>query len=72
METIIKHPSCPLSSYTQTELYQKMYAILCAAASDAMDALLSKPETLYARWILERALHTAEELYLCYAEQKEM
>lgn len=72
MGIILNHPSRPLPSYTQAELYQKMYALLCAAASDAMDALPSKPETLYARRILEKALHTAEELYLCHAEQKDV
>lgn len=46
------------------QLYQKMYAILCGAASDAID-LLSTPEgVLSAKLRLEQALQDAEELYI--------
>ncbi len=46
------------------QLYQKMYAILCGAASDAID-LLSTPEgILSAKLRLEQALQDAEELYI--------
>lgn len=44
--------------------YQKMYAILCGAASDALDALPATAETLAGRALLEQALEEAEELYL--------
>lgn len=45
-------------------MYHKMYAILCGAASDAIDALLDTPENQRALWILRSALRQAEELYL--------
>lgn len=48
----------------------KPYAILCGAVSDALDALPAIPENLRARWLLEHALHQAEELY-CEAEEIE-
>lgn len=45
--------------------YSKMYAILCAAASDAVDALEQGEEGVdTARSILLRALEQAEELYI--------
>ena len=44
--------------------YQTMYAILCGAASDALDALPVSPETRRGRFLLENALEQAEELYL--------
>ena len=44
--------------------YQKMYAILCGAASHALDALPDAPECAPARRILTEALEQAEELYL--------
>lgn len=44
--------------------YQKMYAILCGAASDALDVLPATAETLGGRALLEQALEQAEELYL--------
>lgn len=43
--------------------YQRMYAILCAAASEALDALPEAPETAEAVRILLSALERAEELY---------
>lgn len=44
--------------------YPKMYAILCAAASDAVDALEQGKGEDIARSILLRALEQAEELYI--------
>lgn len=46
----------------------KPYAILCGAVSDALDALPAIPENVRARWLLEHALHQAEELY-CETEE---
>ena len=43
--------------------YQKMYAVLCAAASDAID-LIAADEQEKAAALLQNALDTAEELYL--------
>lgn len=51
-----------------SSLYPKMYAILCAAASDAIDALPHTAGTLQARCLLEKALREAEEIHLSYAE----
>ena len=45
-------------------LYQKMYAIVCAAASDAIDLLRSRENILQAQTLLESALLRAEEMYL--------
>lgn len=42
--------------------YQKMYSILCGAASDALDQLPEKPEE--AMRILQSALDQTEELYI--------
>lgn len=44
--------------------YAKMYAIVCAAASDAVDALAQPDGTELARCILLQALDRAEELYI--------
>lgn len=44
--------------------YAKMYAIVCAAASEAVDALEAPDGTELARGILLRALGAAEELYI--------
>lgn len=46
------------------EQYRKMYAILCTAVSEAIDALPYIPETVYARCLLEKALWEAEEVYI--------
>lgn len=43
--------------------YQKMYAILCAAASEAMD-LLQLKQNQSAYQCLQNALHQTEELYV--------
>ena len=50
------------------QLYQKMYALLCGAASDAIDLLSSPQGAFEAKVLLENALLTAEELYLSYPE----
>lgn len=46
------------------EGYRKMYAILCGAASDAIDALQDPNNRFYARTILEAAMQKAEDIYL--------
>lgn len=46
------------------EHYQKMYAILCGAASDAVDLLNTPTGALQAKVLLEQALLDAEEIYL--------
>ena len=48
--------------------YQKMYALLCGAVSDALDILPQMAETMPARQLLKRALLEAEELYLASTE----
>ena len=50
--------------------YRKMYAILCAAASDAID-LLDEEKNREARQLLQGALLKAEEIYLEDAVRKE-
>ena len=50
--------------------YQKMYYILCAAASEALDALPDTPENAPAADILQTALTAAEEIYLDTAEEE--
>ena len=44
--------------------YKRMYAILCAAASEALDALPELPENASARDLLQKALLEAEEVYV--------
>ena len=44
--------------------YKKMYAILCGAASDALDVLPETEENAAGRALLQRALDKAEELYI--------
>ena len=44
--------------------YKMMYHILCAAASEALDALPEAPDNAAGRDILQKALYEAEELYL--------
>lgn len=48
--------------------YAKMYAIVCAAASEAVESLEMPDGAPLARTILLRALAAAEELYI-QAEQ---
>ena len=52
----------------ETKLYQKMYAIVCGAASDAVDLLSTPGGILQAKTLLEKALLSAEELYLSASE----
>ena len=52
----------------ELQLYKKMYAILCGAASDAIDLLSSADGILQAKVTLEQALQSAEDLYLTQAE----
>lgn len=49
--------------------YEKMYAILCGAASDALDALPETEENGPGRAILQEALDQAEELYIADSEK---
>ena len=44
--------------------YQRMYYLLCSAASKAIDA---PPEE--AKRILQNALYEAEEIYICTCEE---
>ena len=46
--------------------YQKMYYILCDAASRAIDAPLEE-----AKCILQGALYEAEETYICTSEAQQ-
>ena len=46
------------------ECYQKMYAILCFAASEAIDVLQEGKDNSLAVRILQNALWEAEELYI--------
>ena len=49
--------------------YEKMYAILCGAASDALDTLPETEENGPGRVILQTALDQAEELYITDRER---
>ena len=51
--------------------YQKMYAIICGAASDAIDVLTDTADTTQAISILQKALWMAEELYIEGTEKRE-
>ena len=44
--------------------YEKMYALLCAAASDALDVLPETAENAAGRELLRAALEEAEEQYI--------
>ena len=44
--------------------YKKMYALLCAAASEALDLLPETEETRPGRDALQSALLQAEEMYI--------
>ena len=48
----------------EENIYQKLYAILCGAASDAVDALTPPINPLLARCILTQALQETEDLYI--------
>ena len=45
--------------------YRKMYCILCAAASRALDKLPDNAENMIGRKLLQDALPEAEEIYVC-------
>ena len=47
----------------EPEMYRKMYAILCYAASEALDPLESPENTGKAKEILQNTLWQTEELY---------
>lgn len=51
--------------------YQKMYAILCGAISDALDQLPEHERTTMGRATLKKALVKTEELYLETTEEIE-
>ena len=44
--------------------YKRMYAILCAATSEALDLLPELPENGAGRELLQKALLEAEEIYI--------
>ena len=44
--------------------YKRMYAILCAAASEALDLLPDLPFNREGRELLQKALLEAEEIYI--------
>ena len=48
--------------------YKRMYAILCAAASEALDLLPELPENAAGLELLQRALLEAEEVYIAGGE----
>lgn len=48
--------------------HEKMYAVLCAAASDALDALPETADNAAGREKLRAALEKAEEMYINEAE----
>ena len=47
-----------------SQLYPKLYAILCGAVSDAIDLLATPNGILQAKLLLENALQAAEDLYI--------
>ena len=51
--------------------YKKMYAIMCAAASEALDALQETAENTAGRELLQQALYEAEELYVSAEDEEE-
>ena len=51
--------------------YQKMYALLCGAASDAID-LIAEGRAEQASRLLQAALLDAEELYMAAGENKDL
>ena len=44
--------------------YKNMYAILCAAASEALDLLPATPENACGRELLQTALLKAEDMFI--------
>ena len=51
--------------------YERLYAILCAAASEALDALPDTKENAEGRLLLQTALFQAEELYISQTDNDE-
>ena len=49
--------------------YQKMYYILCRAASDALDMLPNTEENQQSRQLLQKALLEAEEAYMAAQDE---
>ena len=50
--------------------YKRMYAILCAAASEALDLLPELPENAEGRALLQKALLEAEDIYITDGEEE--
>ena len=48
----------------ELELYKKMYACLCVAASECIDLLGSPDQIHRVKSVLQQALWEAEELYI--------
>lgn len=51
--------------------YERMYHILCRAASGALDMLPDTKENAPGRTLLQFALYVAEELYIRDSEEEE-
>ena len=51
--------------------YKKMYHILCAAASEALDELPDEPANAAGRETLQTALNEAEDVYIETADEEE-
>ena len=49
--------------------YKKMYALLCAAASEALDLLPETEENQAGRNVLQVALLEAEEMYISAGDE---
>lgn len=49
--------------------YKHMYAILCNAASEALDYLPENTDTMISRKLLQDALYETEKLYIQNAEE---
>ena len=49
--------------------YPKMYAILCAAASEAIDRI-GRGDSAGAANLLQNALSEAEDLYICAEDER--
>lgn len=50
--------------------YKRIYAILCSAASEALDRLPDLPENGAGRELLQKALLEAEEIYIADETEK--
>lgn len=51
--------------------YKKMYALLCSAASSALDLLPQTPENTVGRRVLQAALLETEEIYIRQTASKD-